>query len=145
LKDELDRIEKMPRSGYVGPVTARGEGMEFTITENVELLPCPFCGSTDLDVGDASNYEGAYVWCNSDFCAACGPPTGKRKLAIEAWNRRANGWISVEDRLPENETYIIGSWPNVVEQLWFFDGEFSNSDRLIGNVTHWQPLPKGPE
>lgn len=37
-----------------------------------------------------------------------------------------NGWISVEERLPEPETEVIAF-------------------TIDGNVTHWQPLPSPPK
>lgn len=71
-----------------------------------ELKPCPFCGSTIIDVATVAEHElmdadhNDYVWCSTHFdvvCDAqnggCGASIGKNNAtpeeAIEAWNRRA--------------------------------------------------------
>jgi len=57
-----------------------------------------------------------------------------------------NGWISVEDRLPPYDQYVLVYYDKLQlrpKVLWF-----SNVD-LFGvsnsNVTHWRPLPAPPE
>lgn len=56
------------------------------------------------------------------------------------------GWISVEDRLPEDGVWVL---------VWEKQG-FAYSDKLVSGVwqiganngaiiTHWMPLPEGPE
>ena len=60
-------------------------------------------------------------------------------------------WISVKEKLPEENTRVIGAFPSkdknavdgtLVTQLEFKRGIFFNSYRTIKSVTHWQPLPK---
>jgi Lar family restriction alleviation protein len=48
-----------------------------------ELKPCPFCGSTNLNV----THESSYVMCYG--CDADGPVTRPSAAAIAAWNNRA--------------------------------------------------------
>lgn len=51
------------------------------------ILPCPFCGSTDLQVNKPEVGRLHYfVFC---ACGVDGPRYGNRERAIEAWNRRA--------------------------------------------------------
>ena len=64
-----------------------------------------------------------------------------------------NGWISVEDRLPEKNQAVLG---------WYKDNPFAGytygvvswngkgwvfvyAQRYVTNVTHWMPLPEMPE
>ena len=64
-----------------------------------------------------------------------------------------NGWMSVEDRLPEKNQAVLG---------WYKDNPFAGytygvvswngkgwvfvyAQRYVTNVTHWMPLPKAPE
>lgn len=47
-----------------------------------KLLPCPFCGSSDLEDEIA-----LYVFCKE--CNAFGPDAKDGKSAIEMWNQRA--------------------------------------------------------
>lgn len=66
------------------------------------------------------------------------------------------GWISVKDRLPENEQYVI-LWAKtgVMKYAKYLDDEphrpwitydENGSIRAWDNVvTHWMPLPKPPE
>jgi Lar family restriction alleviation protein len=50
-----------------------------------DLKPCPFCGSTelDIDINDADNY---FVYCLN--CGASGRDERKLEKAKEVWNRR---------------------------------------------------------
>ena len=50
-----------------------------------ELLPCPFCGGTDVDVMFACNI--VYVGCRD--CNAEGGKWRTEKTAVKHWNRRA--------------------------------------------------------
>jgi Lar family restriction alleviation protein len=52
----------------------------------IELKPCPFCGSEDLDI--ESGYDHAYVIC--ERCETEGPAisNGSALEACEAWNTR---------------------------------------------------------
>lgn len=57
-----------------------------------------------------------------------------------------NGWISVDDRLPEPNTWVLvfarqGSYMNLKVDYITRDGIWFNSMR----VTHWQPLPEPPK
>jgi hypothetical protein len=59
-------------------------------------------------------------------------------------------WISVEDRLPENDEYVLVccrassqvirvSWYSTHQRKWATDFSIG-----FGEVTHWQPLPLPP-
>lgn len=66
-----------------------------------------------------------------------------------------NGWISVKDRLPENETEVLIYCPEFVctikLAMWIEDGFYVDREDLIvkpapnGYCTHWQPLPEPPK
>lgn len=97
----------------------------------MELLPCPFCGinSAILSFNDC-------VKCDKcDFY-----------VKKETWNTRPSQWISVKDRLPENENRVLAVWDDWIDTAYctiFIDGPYwINSE--IGcelPVTHWMPLP----
>ena len=82
------------------------------------LKPCPFCGGT----GDTPlHWEGVY-------CRECGCLTD----SIAAWNRRADNWISVEDRLPREDD------ANEYRQVWVYlpaSGKVQKSHFM--NLTDW--------
>lgn len=52
----------------------------------VELKPCPFCGSNDVTVNDA--YMHSYAQCR--VCRAEGGLRDSHDEAVAAWNRRTN-------------------------------------------------------
>lgn len=59
-----------------------------------------------------------------------------------------SNWISVEDRLPEKEIYILYYFDVTGVGLGKFDGLntfYSCMGWLTGDVTHWQPLPEPPK
>ena len=68
-------------------------------------------------------------------CSSCG---------LVKRNSKFDGWISVEDRLPEYGARILTIMDNGYRQaatwksLWI-------TDATSGRVTHWMPLPKPPE
>jgi Lar family restriction alleviation protein len=56
------------------------------------LLPCPFCGSTEVSV--SHTVQGAcWVVCETAACGAIGPTQLTPAEAVSAWNRRV---LSVE-------------------------------------------------
>ncbi|MES3011971.1 MAG: Lar family restriction alleviation protein [Pseudomonadota bacterium] len=65
-----------------------------------DVLPCPFCGSTNISDGEISTFEpgvGNYSQSECQDCGALGPcgmhdgdePDYGSVKAIAAWNRRA--------------------------------------------------------
>lgn len=81
----------------------------------------------------------------------------------KAEDKGDNGWISVEDRLPEIGSYVIaydGNEQKVVKMTTYLEGsigyklgirdcwfEFISHNNYVfrfTNVTHWQPLPPKP-
>ena len=61
---------------------------------------------------------------------------------------RASGWISVDERLPEDDSFVIASDGSEVIMLNFSNGSFGiktiNGDIDANNITHWMPLPEPP-
>ena len=125
---------------------ASAEGM-------TDLLRCPFCcGEVELSSAWFRS-DGVQFWIECE-CGASIPGIGEtlpREACIAAWNRRANPWVSVAERLPEDEdlvliadedgtvfTAYLDSSENETddEQAWFIEGR-----RRIYDVTHWMPIP----
>lgn len=69
-------------------------------------------------------------------------------LTIEA--EPDNGWISVEDRLPELGQRVMAFCRAGIMTFLRYDGEVwfemsSKNEYLLSFVTHWQPLPEPPK
>lgn len=116
-----------------------------------EIKACPFCGGNNIYV-DGYEHDAGVRW--RVVCLDCmgmvDPGTIQQKYrAIEAWNSRSEGWISVSERLPKKEDAAQGVWVLVV---W---GETNEVSPLLmpdiedvvkrGAITRWMPLPEPPE
>ena len=91
----------------------------------------------------------------------CNRPGGTCKMfdvamdaaeAIEQLEAQQPRWISVGERLPEDDGYFLccrndGS-PDVV-CMYYGDGDFLTPEPELNNIsnviTHWMPLPQSPE
>lgn len=66
-----------------------------------------------------------------------------------------NGWISVEDRLPDNPTKEVLAWcgyhilARYSDDQWlvYYSDKYSENTGWTEehNITHWQPLPEPPK
>lgn len=76
---------------------------------------------------------------NDDQCAEC----SRRKWHPKGFEdgKKNDGWISVEDRLPENGESVLctdGDYVYLVEYDADWDAPFGDVDGIIA----WQPLPE---
>lgn len=117
------------------------------------MKPCPFCGG-EAQLKQHGVAELYYVFCVRIGCGAtiCNP--SRKSQAVAAWNRRADEWVHVEDRLPETDEPVL-LWTKPWEGLYY--GWLDRSERtgarlwcdrmgeFLRGVTHWRPLPARPE
>ena len=105
------------------------------------LKKCPFCGSQNIIV---SNWGMWSCWCAD--CKAKSEDGIYKKDAIEAWNRRTdNSWISVEDRLPdEDDKCLVWNGHHIFVAIYWGDGVWK-FDSYACEITHWMPLPEPPK
>ena len=55
-------------------------------------------------------------------------------------------WISVTDRLPEDEEYVLIFTAGGSVLLGFYDSDgWDTLEGYLREVTHWMPLPEAPE
>jgi len=88
-------------------------------------------------------YQGMCLHCG----ATSGYPRPSKESAIKAWNTRADGWISVEDRLPEVDGYYMTApklGPIHVDLYCSIDENFYDAFVYDYEITHWMPLPAPP-
>ena len=136
----------------------------------LELKPCPFCGKRaelkkDTRYPRSGKQEDkavkAYeVICPNHDCVIYNADNTyflSKKAAVEAWNSRASGWISVNDRLPEKykghpcSDYVLFVYDNEIHMGSY---EYNAEEWVSENghfrirrdyVTYWMPLPELPE
>ena len=123
---------------------------------------CPTC-KQELCMDDESLH----------YCPTCEtrlitPGKGENDDADAVWNRRADGWISVDERLPEDgsgspDVLVAIKYRNDLPEKspiiccgYMIDGEWwtyrEHSCGAVGRdvykgdkVTHWKPLPEPPK
>ena len=113
------------------------------------LRKCPFCGGKARYV---YSMPLNYVECTK--CKALGATIvdayeqrDGKKEAVEVWNRRADdGWIRVEDRLPDDDdSYLVWNGNHIFVAIYWGDGEWMFDSHATHEVTHWLPLPETPK
>ena len=70
------------------------------------------------------------------------------KLTAKVAELEGDGWVSVDDRLPEDGVLILYYFEITGISVGKYDSEtntfYGKLGFLCGDVTHWQPLPKPP-
>jgi len=132
------------------------------LSDQPTITRCPFCCSDDITL-----YTGAYGGVSYQLlchrCLADGPAESTKEKAIESWNRRTDGWISVKDRLPKRfkpvffcVPYHDCDWFDQIKighlvrkeegELEAFKPEYSGLRTWdISVVTHWRELMDLPK
>ncbi len=131
----------------------------------MKLLPCPFCGGEIhiLEEGMHTDALGMFMLYHGDGQKGkCGLHSSgfgfayykTKQEAADHWNTRADGWVSVEDRLPEYgqlQLVCVEQGPTLVhngKKLGGFRydikayrrGEWLRPLEPGAAVTHWKPL-----
>lgn len=127
---------------------------------NPKLLPCPLCGGESLRFWEPPFTPEIFApCCNLKVKAAKGETV---ESLIKRWNRRAGTpeWIDVKERLPElhpdgrSSVFVLGYECGEIfvcqtfklSSHWGPNEYYWRSDSSINlNVTHWKPLPEGPD
>ena len=80
---------------------------------------------------------------NKPMCGDCSVADTVRKVkSIPAADVREVKWISVEERLPEDDETVL-TWGDL--QIVMMDWRHENKWCCFGDVTHWMPLPEPPK
>jgi hypothetical protein len=126
-----------------------------------ELKPCLFCGSPSGGAVIERSFSPLTpaLQRRAVLCGDCGAEAmdyPDRTGAIAAWNRRADGWISVAERLPKvHDDVILMCVGRTQATSGYLDGDgewYVYQDAYMGAgfvaaemVTHWMPLPAAPK
>lgn len=117
------------------------------------------CSGKLLDYCDACNYcnWSSDCACNSRMCADAleyiqqlENHIGEITEKVAQLEAAQTKWISVEERLPENDdNYLVFTSDKNEEEIatYYGDGEWLTHDltNLTRLVTHWAPLPSMPD
>ena len=59
---------------------------------------------------------------------------------------KSDSWISVKDRLPEVEQYVVIFWNDMfqISYLTVWEHFAIGASGIVPEPTHWMPLPKPP-
>lgn len=67
---------------------------------------------------------------------------------IHKYTQEQSGWVSVEDRLPDDgeEAYMVtdGRYVNITVFDWEESSFLEIANCALVNITHWMPLPLPP-
>jgi hypothetical protein len=103
------------------------------MTEQVDLLPCPFC-VTEFPPVTTTDKCGATVICTG--CSALGPTRGAEAEAITAWNTRAAA-TEIEALRAQVAGLLVPTWYwdiNDGEMSCDTPGDVIDQDAELGNV-----------
>lgn len=133
----------------------------------MELLPCPFCGSDNVGLGEELKYY--YILCSG--CCFSTNQFHTENDVCKFWNTRSYmigelkildekkylPWISVKDRYPNEGDNVLTLSDGSIQIgfLYYDDGDPIDSSGItfrdhqdnydIEYVTHWMPLPQPPK
>jgi len=124
-------------------------GRTATIMNNTtDTLPCPFCGSTDLSIGDWYLDAGEV---NSIECNQCFAGAPERE-----WNERTNNeWIYGNESMPDPGQRVvliyqradgIPSEPNISTPIHKDGSHLYNNEKksIYAKCLYWTPIPEIP-
>lgn len=102
-----------------------------------EMLPCPFCGHSDLVIGRQHIAGMSDILCV--WCYACGAQTGSdetEELVVELWNKRAsNSTLEREcERLQETLKACFGFLVLLQQHGYEWPDGGDKCKKLIGRI-----------
>jgi Lar family restriction alleviation protein len=118
----------------------------------LNLLPCPFCGGTELSIRTDLQSSIAYVVCSN--CDAQGPPASfaemlwEKEEAAAGWNQRST-WQPIETA-PRDGTWVLlaggeceyneesDNRGRVVTAQWTTEYRSNAGDRPIADFGRWE-------
>jgi hypothetical protein len=113
------------------------------MTEKEQLLPCPFCGGDNVTIEETKNDD---IYRVDHYCGRLDHFIRFKMLghqeAIDAWNTRANQWILLEDRLPNEGQQVIcaDNLGDVGIGIFYWE----DKDEWISTTKYWMPYPELP-
>lgn len=115
-----------------------------------QLKSCPCCDCHDIMIETMPGTDiGTVYRC---VCMNCSLRTAWydiKATAVEFWNCRADDWVGVEERLPEEEGdyLVLIDGEKIIEVMWLNNNWYFEEGTYDwkGKVTHWRVKPERPE
>ena len=96
--------------------------------KEIELMPCPACGGTDLQVDYNGVYERHFVRCYNLPCHMQGPEIYGKEAAAQAWNELPRKVEALPDAQLDALEKLAGE---ATEGGWCYEEAFG------GQANHW--------
>ena len=122
-----------------------------------QIKPCPFCGCIPEIKESCVNFS-EYSINGFKVSCECGVETrtkiydydGHSEIelktkVIDIWNKRAHGWISVKDRLPDCHITVLGYTDRIIFTRLVIKEQYKRLWAGGENVLYWMPLPEPPK
>ena len=140
--------------------------------ENINLLPCPFCNSSEIQIWHTSldfNDKRIVFRIGCDECGLNTKYFKSQEEVIKYWNARNDGWISVDEKMPEeqdsifanfyntprwdinmfrkvsNDILVIAEFEDGIQKVFVsrtHDGVMQSVSKFFKHkITHWMPFP----
>ena len=116
--------------------------------QEFERRPCPFCGHVAMVQSTVRTpFQPDKIVLDCTHCKASGPEGANSLEAIVFWNRRADPWIPVGERLPDKGRNVLVCYGDTVSEGYIgrYDRWYDGPGRPIPVPTHWMPLPAAPK
>lgn len=117
---------------------------------NNELKPCPFCGGKAQLVEQSIQDPLGRPRVDCTVCRGGFDFIDNKKTLTRLWNTRQSPWISVSDRLPEDDVPVLVYFNDDIDA----EIDYCTTDLHYGNtwfandpdraVSHWKPIPDMP-
>ena len=149
--EELKEIEERCNKATPGPWRACHEGTCSCSQIWSQSADVPVAEITRGEWGDPGLPYGKIpekiAENNSLFIAHAREDIPKLLSHIKELESQIPRWIPVEERLPENWVGVIvySEEMGVLNNGWTVDGKWFDQTTILDDITHWMPLPEGPE
>lgn len=146
----LDRIDTLDscdddRIEAVKTVLRRLAGNSPVIPDGYVMVPKEMTDEIGEAIAMQANCCGGIALDIYDAMLAAAPHDTPSLNSLQSVDSVADRWIPVSERMPESNGMYFGWDGKRVLEVYCFFGGFSANQFIHGEITHWMPLPVGPQ